>query len=231
MGNESEERGTVGAALALEAALCEPLPLEAGQSVALLGESALAAQAVHIAGGVPIVVRPAGTGWAVGGAGGGWRLNGEQPDGLPLASAAVDHIVVPRFDPRAHLPPAAEMRRVLRPGGWVAVGVRPARSRAGDRASPASVAACARWLEAGRFEVLGRYGLVEGATDRSALVPLDHLGAVQFFVERLWVPPSRWPGWARAAVARLAAAGRYGWLFKQFVVVGRSEPRRAVGER
>lgn len=236
---------------ALESEMVEPLPLVAGQRVAILGDSARASEAVTARGALPIMVLPPGTRWPAGmqnGRSGSApavaelrEAEGGEPERLLLTSGGVDHVLVPAFDQRYGARLSSELVRVLKPGGCAVVGVRagldwpwrgprPAEPEADDAASAtrrAHMAAAVRWLEAGRFKVTARYAVYGEAAGATRLIPLDHPGAIQHFFDHLWVPPTTWQGLLRRCAAMLIAAGRHQWLFKQFLVV--AEPADVAG--
>jgi len=219
----------------LQVDLCEPLSIGPGQRIAILGEATAVSDTVTARGAVPIMVLPTNGGWAARALGRpSPRPAAATQARLDLATASVDHALLPAFDRDLGDWLPAEIHRVLKPGGEVVVGLQggpapaglaarigPRDGTAGRRAGRADLAACLRWLGAGRLKVVARYGVHAGVGSRHELVPLDHGGAVLYCAEHLWSSPSRWERLVQRSAALLVAAGQAHRLFERFVLVAR----------
>lgn len=201
--------------------VCALLPAVEGARVAVLADSPAIAELLAQEGLQPVLVASA---------------SGEEARRLPLASASVDHVLLPDWGAGWALLPAREIGRVLRPGGALVVGLacagvlsqRPGpaggmpRPPGAAQASGPGLADCQRWLEQGGFEVatrLGAYRPTPAAQD--FIVPIDHPGAVHHFLDRLLVLPYRWGAVLRRYCGMLVTLGLPDRVFGRVLILAR----------
>jgi hypothetical protein len=133
---------------------------------------------------------------------------------LPLATASIDHMLIPMIVHRQAARLYSEVGRVLKPEGWLFLGMRNRISlhsldfryilqkykSAKNRQTSLSVRTCRYLLERNNLRVESYYGVYEDLRHPQYLVSLDHANAAHYFFEQIFTPHS----WYGALLQRLA---------------------------
>jgi hypothetical protein len=209
------------------------LPLRPGQQVAILGHAPSLAAAVVEERIAPtlIVPRPED-----GNAGYHCQQANAPTQPLPLAAASIDHILIPRLSPDQAAWVPDEVARVLKPGGWLFLGVsnaealqrlRPGKLKAADRPGSAlSGRSARRLLERSGLMLVTCYGVCDSLEQPDYLVPLEPAGVARHFFDRMYVPHSRPAALSQRLSAGLTALGLQRLLFKDLGLVAQAPARR-----
>jgi SAM-dependent methyltransferase len=121
---------------------------------------------------------------------------------LPVPDGAMDHVLLPQLTPPLLPLAAAELARVLRPGGWLFLGA-PAVWRSGSRRGALSVRRGRALLERCGFVDVREYGIAPSLAVPRHLVPLASPVALRWYARSGFAPTSRYAAAVRWSLVRL----------------------------
>jgi len=211
------------------------VPLKPRQRVMVLDEDNSAAADLQIPDLNLIAVLPAQSGEIHVGA--TLKRTTVVPHGLPLASASIDHVIISELTHGRAEWLLPETARVLRPGGWLCLGLHKAgwlhrlglanghsQHTNGHRTNGLALKACRGLLLSAGFVRVNTYGIARSAEDERFLIPLDQSGAARYFFQEAMASTSRLAPMARIRANVMTAAGLQHFLFKHMAVLAQRAP-------
>jgi hypothetical protein len=195
------------------------VPFEAGERVVVVGASPSVVRSACAAGARGLAVLSPAEAAA---AGAGETVVMEDAATIPLPDGAADHVVVPELHDGLRRLAPAELARVVRPGGSVAVGYH-WRARAPRKSAATTVRGATRGLRRAGFGGIRCYGVRPGLHQPRHIVPIDARRALAWYARTAYLPQSRRSVLAarliRAPDTRLAML-----LFPAFVLTAKRRP-------
>ena len=149
------------------------------------------------------------------------QITGES---LPLKTASMDHFFVPQLASAAASWLLPEVTRVLRPGGWLFLGVcnrfslHQVRLRQqGDYAL--TLSKLKGLFSADQWQNMECYGVHEDLQSPQYLVSLATPGMAHYFYDQLFIPYSQTAAWGQRLALHLSQMGGQRFLFKDLGLV------------
>ncbi len=212
------------------------LPVRPGQQVLILGHASQLAAALISACIMPVLVLPHDDHDAASDYHGCLchRASADEKP-LPFATGSLDHVFVPMLLQAQAAWVPHEVARVLKPGGWLLLGVHNAGGlqrlrfwRHRRTPSPGQAVETRHGIYAWRRELHQQqlvtthyYGVHDDLQHPQHVIPLDEANTVRYFFERIYTPHSGAAAVARRFVTLLAVCGLQHLLFKHIAIVAR----------
>jgi hypothetical protein len=195
------------------------LPLHSGQQVVVLGNApqlieALLAENIHVERDIYQA-----------------KYHELSVNALPFEPASIDHVIIP-------LPPDArllwwldEAARILKPGGWLLLGVHNAmrlqrlRFWKRDRSRGVSLMwfNCQKLFARKGFQIANGYGVHDDLQRPQHLVPLERPAITPYFFEHVIAPASRVGRLAQYVAALLTNLRLHSVLYTDIIIVASRE--------
>ena len=149
------------------------------------------------------------------------QITGES---LPLKSASMDHFFVPLLASAVISWLLPEVTRVLRPGGWLFLGVRNRFSlhqiRLRQQGGLAFTLSRLKGLfPTNQWQNIECYGVHEDLQSPQYLVPLATSGMSQYFYDQVFIPHSQAAAWGQRLALYLSQLGGQRFLFRDLGLV------------
>jgi hypothetical protein len=147
-----------------------------------------------------------------------------EEESLPLRDASIDHLFVPQLATSMASWLLEEVSRVLRPGGWLFLGVhnRFSLHRIWLRQQSQYALTWSGLKEmfpADRWQHVQCYGIHENLQSPQYLVSLTIPEISRYFYEQLFVPHSQVAAWGQRLALGLSRMGSRGFLFRDLGLV------------
>ena len=151
----------------------------------------------------------------------------EQVDSIPAESA--DHVLIPELTKELLNGFPDQYSRILKPNGWIFVGVHNAESlerlafwklkrKAKFRLS---IRQCKKMFHKNGIEVVGFYGVNKNLQHPQFLIALEHKEQTAFFFEHMYYPYSRRGAVMQTIAQWMVALGMHRCLFNDIAIVAR----------
>lgn len=152
---------------------------------------------------------------------------------LPFEDGSSDHVIIPRLYPALMAGFPHEVKRILKPGGWLFVGFQNAQrlqrlrfwKKKKSRNQSLVMNNCIKLLNQVEFQIIARYGMQKNLERPQYWIPLENPSITNFYFTYIDIPYSRGARLIRPFIHALTLTNRHGWLFNDMAIVA-SRPIR-----
>ena len=143
---------------------------------------------------------------------------------LPLAQASMDHVFIPQLATTEASWLINEVKRVLKPGGWLFIGVRNRFSlyQMGFKQKQRyalTLGKLQHLFALPEWEIKQCYGVHEDLQSPQFLISLANPETARYFYDQIFMPHSQTGAWAQRLALRLSKMGGQRFLFRDLGLV------------